>query len=616
MTCSDNFFSRMRFPGFKVKHGVQGRVVRPLFIFLTVFFSQALLSHEGETGDLSPARWPEGELARLWANDSAEPTGATRAEGDHGLVVTTSFSTAARAGLEALKQGGSAVDAALTTALTQIAMNLGSWSSYGGMLDMVVYDAKSGKVHTLNGAFHTVRGETDPTTLPTEGPSGRAVMVPGFMAAVEAAHRRFGKLPFSSLFDPAIHIAEQGMPLIPYFPYMFVNRKEILLRLPETRAIFTKEDGSFYQGGDLFKQPVLAKTLREVADHGASYMYEGPWAEKLVKLVLAEGGRLTMADMKSYRPVWGEPLVGRFQDFEVQTMAEPNLAGLELVLEFHLLELAMAEGMGDYRRDGEALFRLIQISRVGPLLALLPMRTYFQPEQLLGEMDLSFASLSSKQTAAALWLQIKAPDWETRVNAALTPPETSEHSDAVLAADRFGNIVALTHTINALPWGESGYFVDGVSVADAMFANRAMAQRLKVGARMPDLTNPLLVMKSGKPVAASAAIGRALHEITLQSLLDIMAYDATSWSAAEGPRFLTPAYGQPANERRRIQRVYEDAFPPEVLDKLKALGREIELVPRQAAGGVGYWVGLTVDSATGRFKGACSPTAGGGALAY
>jgi gamma-glutamyltranspeptidase/glutathione hydrolase len=105
-----------------------------------------------------------------------------------------------------------------------------------------------------------VQDEDDPATIPPNAgpdakPSGRSALVPGFMAGVEAAHRRFGKLPFAKLFEPAIYYAENGFKLHAIHGSMLAKREAVLTRLPETRRVFTREDGKLYRLGDRFAQP-------------------------------------------------------------------------------------------------------------------------------------------------------------------------------------------------------------------------------------------------------------------------------------------------------------------------------------------------------------------------
>ena len=238
-----------------------------------------------------------------------------------GMVTGTTGAQAIEGGVEILKAGGSAADAAMSTARTQICMAAGSWVSYAGLMTMVYYDAESDEVHNMNAAYNTVAAETDPLTIPgidlsvglgtfEAEPSGRTVLVPGFMKGVEAASERFGRLPFQDLFAPAIACAEDGFEYLEGNAGQYAYREQVLSRLPETKAVFTRADGSPYQAGDMFTQPALARTLRMVADQGTDYMYTGPWAEKLVKLVGDIGGRMTGEDLANYEVIWSEPARG------------------------------------------------------------------------------------------------------------------------------------------------------------------------------------------------------------------------------------------------------------------------------------------------------------------
>ncbi len=171
--------------------------------------------------------YAHGTSVRLWRGSLAEQVEAGRksaggaggdgacgrprrrvVEGKSGLVVATMSPIAVNAGMEALRQGGTAADAAATVALTQITTALGSYVSYAGILQLVYYDAKSGKVSTMNAGWNSYLGETDPKSIPvddlgplafgtkpTEGAEGRKTLVPGFMAGIEQMHKRFGRLP-------------------------------------------------------------------------------------------------------------------------------------------------------------------------------------------------------------------------------------------------------------------------------------------------------------------------------------------------------------------------------------------------------------------------------------
>jgi gamma-glutamyltranspeptidase/glutathione hydrolase len=264
---------------------VMRKMMRKRFLALSALACTVALGSEAVVlrsapADISPASWPKGEYETFIAGQGVDRTEAGVATGKNGAVTVAYNGIAARAGLEALKQGGNAIDAAMTAAVTQVSVTAGAPISYFGILSLVYYDAKSGKVFTMNAEWNTLRGETSPSTIPgslnmasPEGlrgtaVSGRTALVGGFLKGVGAAHQRFGKLPFARIFDSAIYVADHGMPVTAHLADKFAFRHEDLSRLPATRAIFIKADGSDYKAGETFRQPALAGTLRAVAAQG------------------------------------------------------------------------------------------------------------------------------------------------------------------------------------------------------------------------------------------------------------------------------------------------------------------------------------------------------------
>ena len=208
------------------------------------------------------------------------------------------------AGLKVLSEGGNACDAALTTALAQTVHAGGSYVSFAGVMVALYYEAQSGKVYSMDAGYNVPLEENDPLSIPPTG--GRSVLVPGFMAGVQAYHDRFGKLPLSRLFEPSIALAQNGEPLSGYLAFQIEVNKVALSRFHETKNVFTTPDGKFYGihwfgGADIFRQPALAQTLKEVAANGTSYMYEGAWARKFVERVWNAGSKMTLQDMKQYQ---------------------------------------------------------------------------------------------------------------------------------------------------------------------------------------------------------------------------------------------------------------------------------------------------------------------------
>ena len=408
-----------------------------------------------------------------------------------GMVVTTSGSGAAAAGIEALKKGGTAMDAAMTAAVMQPCLAAGSYVSYAGIIYVVYFDAASGKVFNLSGGFNTVLGETEPLTIPSidmaaalagdlksfgSKPSGRTALVPGFFAGVEAAHRRFGKRPFKDILAPAIRCAEQGFTLTPELAWAMNWREAVLKRLPETRAIFTKPDGKLYAAGELFRQPALAQTLREISKRGVMpYVYRGDWGRRFVAAVQAEGGRMTQADLDAYLPSWIEPAHARFNGFDVYAQGLPSAGGVSLVESLNLATAANLAALPPYRESPLALFWQLQFAKLGNFLSAPGVAP--QMEKALGA-DLSLQGRLKPETAMRLWKLLEAGQVPSIPAPRIMTPA---HSDAVVAVDAQGNVAAVTHTINTVNWGSTGIFVGGFSIPDAASFQQTVIAALSRG---------------------------------------------------------------------------------------------------------------------------------------
>jgi gamma-glutamyltranspeptidase/glutathione hydrolase len=544
--------------------------------------------------DLSPARWEAGELGRFIEKNSRFTGTARGAEGGECMISGTTGALAVRAGMEALKQGGSAADAVLTTALTQVTLAGGSWVSYAGLLSMVYYDAGSDRVHSMNAAFDIPREEDAPKTIPAQGsgiPSGRTALVPGFMAGVQAAHDRFGRLPFSSLFEPAVYFAEQGIEVPAFLAGMIRHRAEVLDRLPEARRVFFKEDGSPYGEGDLFKQPELAATLRAVATQGAKYMYTGPWARRFVETVRREGGRVTLEDMSRYEPIWSEPLRTTYREYEIHAYGLPALGGVDAVEAMNLVEAANLDQHGHHGRSPIALFWLMQITNLFGLSHVTPQVA----KMILHGRDVTPPERTEKSWAKWLWEKMQdGKCFLSRV------PQGS-HSDAVVAVDRWGNVAAIVHSINTSIWGETGLFVDGVSVPDAACFQQPQMAAAGPGQRLPDDTNPLLVFQAGKPVLASGSIGAGLHQATVQCLVNVLDHGMKPREAIDAPAFLLPSFSMLG---RTTAQVSKGDFDAKLLDELKRLGQPVnELDEAEMRAAKGYWIGIRIYPETGGLSG-------------
>lgn len=525
-----------------------------------------------------------------------------------GMVTATTGAAAVEAGVDMLRQGGSAADAVAATALTQICLAAGSWVSYAGIYTMVYFDASTGKVHNLNAAFNTVRDEKDPLGIPgiklgeigkagmsafQYPASGRTALTPGFMAGIEAAHQRFGKLPLDAIFAPAIRCAEEGFSWTAGHAHQYAFRAAVLSRLPQTKSIFTKPDGSPYAAGETFTQPVLATTLRRAVREGISnYMYRGEWAEQLVAAVRGDGGRMTLDDLRHYEVIWSEPTRAAYHGYDIYSHGLPAAGGVFLTEAMNLAELAELSSKGRYSQSPEALYWLAQVAKLQFILGPAAMVTTPGIQAAIDSLgiDLSLASRLQKTTSKALWEAIKAGRLPGVGPAAAAPA----HSDSVVAIDQWGNMAAVVHSINTVSWGATGINVQGISIPDSAAFQQAAIAATGAGRRLPDATNPGLVAKDGKPVMAFGSIGSGLHIRTIGSLIAVLDFGLTPQQAINEPSIGCFEFGG-------IDKltVGTKEFAPAFLQALRDLGQEVgESDPLR-----GYWIGIRIDPATRELHG-------------
>jgi len=544
---------------------------------------------------LSPIYWDEADRIRYSDLEKGFGQSKPLAEGHKGMVVGNHHAFAIRSGVEVLRQGGNAADAACATALAQVALSTGSNMSYAGVLNGICYDSKTRKVHTLDAGYNIPQGETEPQSISTSPTQiGRSVLVPGFMAGIEALHKRFGVLPFANLFDPAIYIAEEGHEVSGRLAGWMQYRKDILSDLPKTRAIFTGTNGEFYRKGETLRQAKLASTLRNVAQNGVEHIYQGDWAQRFVKAVQQRGGKLSLRDLQTYTPTWEEPICTTYHGHEIYGTPQGRPGGLFALEALNLLELANPQQYGHYTRSAEALYWLIQVSRVGNLLTLWP-KEHLEAEFL--SLSLSRESRITKAYAQAIWEKLTTPNWMHQFLG--LPGVEGSHSGSVVVVDAQKNVAVLGHSNNTATWGTNGIFVEGVSIPDSALSKvnqRTMAE-VGGGGRIPVGMNPLIAFKEKKPVLGCCVTGGGIHEEILQQLHNVLDFGMNPKEAIDTPTFLPPMSAPNSAEPWYYrQAVKKGDFSDVVLRGVEKKGQSIlELDLKDSYRGLGYWCGITVD---------------------
>jgi gamma-glutamyltranspeptidase/glutathione hydrolase len=284
------------------------------------------------------------------ASPSPEATngGVRRATVAARHMVAAAHPLAVSAGREILRQGGSALDAAIAV---QMVLNLvePQSSGIGGGAFLVHYDATSRRIVTYDGR-ETAPAAMSPTWFLGEdgkplpfaraAVGGHAVGVPGLLRMLEMAHREHGRLPWARNFEPAIALAHDGFPVGPRLHRQIADTPQ-LREFAATRAYFFDRDGNPLAAGSRLVNDPLAETLRQIANGGADAFYAGPVARDIVAAVETtglRGGRLTLADLASYRPVRREPVCGAYRTRQVCGMGPPSSGGIAMIQALAMLE--------------------------------------------------------------------------------------------------------------------------------------------------------------------------------------------------------------------------------------------------------------------------------------
>ena len=527
--------------------------------------------------DLGPNTWKawERQAYSKLQQGFGQPSSLAKSKG--AMVSGTSAALAVHAGLKALDAGGNAMDAALTTALAQVVLDAGCWNSYAGILNLVYYDASTGKISSLNGGYAIPLAETEPETIPAKpNVDGRSVFVGGFFPALQAAHQRHGRLPFKTLFGPAIYFSEKGFPVDPMLAVLIQTRRDVLTRAPETFSLFEGSPGNLIQAGETLKQPALAETLRIVSEKGAYGLYRGEWAKNVAEKVQALGGKITAEDFAAYQPLWEESQSTKFAGYEVHSLGPSELGATQLIEGLGLAEEAGLTKPGTATENAETKNMLMQISKLSHLLSSGPVMT---PDERAALANLYLPHL---QTAG----------WEISLLEKVQEIQARCHSDSVVAWDSDGNVAVLVHSINTVSWGDLGLFVGGVSIPDSGNFQQLRAHMAGPGGRLKNLTNPVIVLKNKKPYLAAGAIGAGLHEVMFQNLVSILVGQMDPYQADRLPKFWGIDY-QPTPLGQFAFYIEQGIFSTEFLEEIQE--RKQPLTPLSATEIIsrkGYWVGI------------------------
>ena len=279
---------------------------------------------------------------------------AKAAYGERGMVASVN-PVATEAGVNALKSGGNAIDAAVAVALTLGVVD-GNNSGIGGGCFMLIRRA-DGKVIAIDGREMApaavtrdmfVRNGKGDTQLSQTG--ALASGVPGAVAVYDYAVKNFGKKKLSELILPAAEIADRGFRMDAHFAGRVKSEEQDLAKFASSRAVFFKPDGELYGEGDLFRQKDLAATYRNIAKDGADWFYRGPFGKAAGEWMKANGGIMTADDLRNYHIVLREAVVTPYRGYELITFPPPSSGGVHVTEMLNILEKFDLKSMNEVTR--------------------------------------------------------------------------------------------------------------------------------------------------------------------------------------------------------------------------------------------------------------------------
>ena len=529
--------------------------------------------------------------------------------GENGMVVSTSRH-ASQVGVDILKEGGNAVDAAVAVGFA-LAVTSSSNGNIGGG-GFMVSKLSSGKIFTLDyremapsNAERDMYLDTDKNIIKDKSRKTHfASGVPGSVDGLLKAWRDYGSGNISrvQLLAPAISLAEEGFNLSEYEADLFNNNKDRLSQHSETKRIFTRDDREWKEG-DIFVQEDLANTLKRISNEGRDGFYKGKTAQLIVEEMKNVGGWITYKDLENYTSKYRDPVKGSFQNYEIISMAPPSSGGLLLV---HMLNM-FSEILDQSKTQS------LDLSYNSPdyinILTEIERRAYADRAEHLGDSDfwdvpnsMLLSKNYAKERAHAIdFSQAGISKQVTHGDPYLNQSEETTHYSVV---DKDGNSVAVTTTIN------SGYG-NGITVKGAGFLlNNEMddfsskpgepnmfgllgneANAIVPKKRPLSSMTPTIVLKNNEPyLILGSPGGSTIITTVLQNILNVVIHDMDIQQAVSSPRIHSQWMPDMVFHEKR-------GLSNKIIKRLKAMGHDVRLIGSIGeANGIminanGYWGG-------------------------
>ncbi|GAB4297098.1 MAG: gamma-glutamyltransferase [Ignavibacteriaceae bacterium] len=534
--------------------------------------------------------------------------------GKNGMVVSAN-EIASRVGIQILKNGGNAVDAAVAVGFT-LAVTYPYAGNLGGGGYMVIR-LNTGFTTTLDfreraplSAYKKMFQDSAGNVIPELSLfGGSSCGVPGSVHGLITALEKYGTMDLREVIQPAIDLAENGFRLDFSTSESFKKHFSLFSRYPSSIKIFTR-DGEAYQEGDLFVQKDLAHTLRLIRDSGKDGFYKGETAEKIIEQVNMLGGSFTLADLENYTTIEKPPVTGKYRDFEIFSMGPSSSGGILLIQMLNVLENFTFNS--DMWGGSEYIRRLAETMKYA----------FLNRSLLLGDenfVHVPAERLLSKEYASKIYLNLIndiTPSVELLSDSVLIY-ESSETTHFSIM-DKYGNAVSTTTTINSA-YG-SGMVVEGAGflmnnemddfsskpgVPNQFGLIGGDANSIEPGKRMLSSMTPTIVVLEQEPfLVLGSPGGSAIPTAVLQVILNVIDFKMDIFTAVSKPRFHHQLFPDELNFEKF-------APPPDVVDNLIRMGYEIG--PDKVIGRV---QAILFDRKSRTFLGASDPRGNGYVAAF
>ncbi|NOY78798.1 MAG: gamma-glutamyltransferase [Calditrichaeota bacterium] len=537
---------------------------------------------------------------------------------EHAMVATAA-PLASEVGLQILRQGGNAVDAAVAVgfALEVVYPEAGNIGGGGFM----VIRFPDGRATTIDyrekaplKATRDMYLDKNGNVIPGLSLKGYlACGVPGSVKGLWLAHRRYGKLPWKTLIEPAIQLAEKGFPISYEFSQEVKRHESDLKDFPATAKLFFKNGTTPYEPGERFVQKDLAHTLRLIAEKGSDGFYKGEVAERIESVMKANGGLITRQDLAAYQAKERPPVEGTYHDYHIISMGPPSSGGICLLEILNILEGYSLKTFGFH--SSKTIHLMVEAEK----------RAYADRAKHLGDSDfypVPVKGLLSKKYAAALRESIdpNRATPSTEIFAGNPLPYESKETTHYAIVDENRMAVSVTTTLNSA-FG-SKVVVDGAGflLNDEMddfsskpgFPNKygligGEANSIQPGKRMLSSMTPTILEKNGRLfMVVGTPGGSTIITSVLQTILNVVDFGMNIQEAVDAPRF---------HHQWLPDQIFYDrfAFPVDVCDNLKKMGYRLH--PRHS-NGPGIVQAILVDPKSGVLLGGSDSRGYGRALGF